>query len=431
MDQTPENRKTFIKALLKESFNREVIELSSLGRDSNNFVYQIDLSVDNTGNAPPAVDRLKPGTIPLPTNIRKAVIRISNPLALVNHETRVENEVAAMTLMRDALSSLTDQLVPQVYDWASSSNSNSILGFILQEYKSGVGLDKAFGYAGNNEIKGLAEGKKRWILRQIAEVLKLIQTYRLPTSIQGYGGLRFNETGQIVTGPTTIPYGGPFKTLQEMYTQALKNQLQEADRNHIVRGWREAEGNLRERLDRLARDQGGIAKIVEENSVQRPTLVHGDFDIFNMLFDNESYCLTALLDFDFVHVATPAEEFFYSMASLGHLLLGPLEEGEEQQWVKYLLGEGDESLATKEDGEGIPWGTMKLVSDEFAEAGVMRPQDIKGVGELAGVRWFLEDVFPPYFASPGWLKKRTPEKIEKIRSQREARIREYLARWGY
>jgi len=34
---------------------------------------------------------------------------------------------------------------------------------------------------------------------------------------------------------------------------------------------------LRDRLNRLATVEDGITKIVKENSVQRPTLVHGDF----------------------------------------------------------------------------------------------------------------------------------------------------------
>jgi len=151
-----------------------------------------------------------------------------------------------------------------------------------------------------------------------------------------------------------------------------------------------------------------------------------------MLFDIESNRLTALLDFDFSHVATLADEYFYSMASLGHLILGPLENGVEQRLVNCLLGRWKESLpAAGEDMGWVPWEIMQMLSEEFARAGVLRPQDIKGIGELAAVKWFLEDVFPPYFASPKWLQKRTPEKIESIRMDKETKIRGYLTRWGY
>lgn len=154
-------------------------------------------------------------------------------------------------------------------------------------------------------------------------------------------------------------------------------------------------------------------------------------DIFNMLFDVESNRLTALLDFDFSHVATPADEYFYSMGLLGHILLGPLEEGPMQQWVKCLLNGCDGNMPTAEESADVAWGTMKMLSEEFARAGVRRPQDIKGIGELAGVKWFLEAVFPPYFASPRWLSRRTPEQVEKIRKNQESQVNAYLQRWGY
>ena len=93
--------------------------------------------------------------------------------------------------------------------------------------------------------------------------------------MKGYGGLRFDKDGTIVTGPMTIPCGGPFVTFPEIYVQMLHHQLRESDRDiTIVRGWR---GDLRDRLDHLANDDRGIGRIVEENLVQRPTLVHGDF----------------------------------------------------------------------------------------------------------------------------------------------------------
>lgn len=445
MEQTPENREKFIQDLLREKFRRKVTALKTLGRDSNNFVYQVELApTDAHAIADPQLNKIaKPGTTSLPEDVSAVVIRISNPQALINHEVRVENEVAAMTLMRDALSSYSSNLIPEVYDWSSCTPSikDSPFGYVLQEHKPGVGLDSTFGLSANSEQKtsfeDLPEDKKRDLLAQIAAVFKLIQSYELPSSVKGYGGLRFDEAGNIVTGPTAIPCGGPFETYPEMHAQMLRFQLEEADRNeNIVRGWRGVDLepnslNLRDRLDKLAASVG-IAKIAAENSVNRPTLVHGDFDIFNMLFDVESNRLTALLDFDFAHVATPADEYFYSMGMLGYILLGPLEEGPEKQWVKCLVQGCEGNIpATKEERGHVPWRTLEILSEEFARAGVLRPQDIKGIGELAGVKWFLEAVFPPFFASPRWLSKRTPEQIESIKSSHEAQIKAYLETWGY
>jgi hypothetical protein len=111
------------------------------------------------------------------------------------------------------------------------------------------------------------------ILRQVADVYKLIESYKLPESVKGYGGLAFNDAGDIITGPTTIPCGGPFSEFHEMYTQMLRRQLDESDTSERLAGWRPI--GLRDRLERFASD--GIAKQVMENSISRQTLVHGDF----------------------------------------------------------------------------------------------------------------------------------------------------------
>lgn len=80
-------------------------------------------------------------------------------------------------------------------------------------------------------------------------------------------------TGDIITGPTTIPCGGPFAYLAEMYSQMLRRQLDESDTSPLLQGWR-ADG-LRDRLERFASD--GIVGLVKANSLSRRTLVHGDF----------------------------------------------------------------------------------------------------------------------------------------------------------
>lgn len=268
----------------------QVTALKTLGRDSNNFVYQVELApTDAHATTNPQLNKIaKPGTVSLPEDVSAVVIRLSNPQALINHEVRVENEVAAMTLMRNALSSYSSSLVPEVYDWNSCTPSakNSPFGYVLQEHKPGVGLDSTFGLGANREQKtsfeDLPEDKKRDLLTQIAAVFKFIQSYELPPSVKGYGGLRFDEAGNIVTGPTSIPCGGPFETYPEMHAQMLRFQLREADRSeNIVRGWREANSepnslSLRDRLDNFAASNE-IAKIARENSISRPTLVHGDF----------------------------------------------------------------------------------------------------------------------------------------------------------
>lgn len=181
---------------------------------------------------------------------------------MLNEDVRIQNEVAAMCLMRQALAPDKKTLIPNTYAWCSSMNG---YGWILQEYMTGIQLD--------TEFNNLERNYKQEILYQIADVFKLLQSYSLPESIKGYGGLSFNEFGEIVTGPTTIPCGGPFSEFYEMYEQMLQRQLIDSDTSERIAGWRR--NGLRDRLERFGAE--GIAKQVIENSIPHQTLVHGDF----------------------------------------------------------------------------------------------------------------------------------------------------------
>jgi len=232
------------------------VGISRLGRDSNNFVHLIELagSVYQPAKSSPTV--LKTGTSSLMASTTKVVIRISNPQAMLNEDVRVQNEVAAMCLMRQALSTYQDRLIPSTCAWCPSIED---YGWIIQEYMAGTQLDK--------EFHSLDRDHKQDVLHQIADVFKLIQSYSLPESVKGYGGLSFNESGDIVTGPTTIPCGGPFPEFHEMYMQMLRRQLIESDTSERIAGWRR--NDLRDRLERLATN--GTAKQVAENSIPRQT----------------------------------------------------------------------------------------------------------------------------------------------------------------
>jgi hypothetical protein len=104
---------------------------------------------------------LKPGTVTLPAEEADVVVRISNP------EVRIQNEVAAMALMRQALVNDYDSLVPAVFGWAPSSNG---CGWIVQQYMRGTPLDKGF--------EALDDESLRRGSSQIAKIFQKIQSYR-------------------------------------------------------------------------------------------------------------------------------------------------------------------------------------------------------------------------------------------------------------
>lgn len=190
-------------------------KLTRLGRDSNNPFYKLKLLVLESLPVSCSTHSRHSGTVTLPADAADAVTRISNPQALVNKNVRVQNEVVALSLMRDAFAAEWEDLVPPLYVWSPSSEGR---GWILQEYKQGVQLDHVFG--------DLKQNTQRNIVRQIVSVYKLIQNYELPASVQGCGGLSFDEAGHVVTGPTAIPCGGPFNTLPNIYSQMLRTQME-------------------------------------------------------------------------------------------------------------------------------------------------------------------------------------------------------------
>ncbi|RDL34489.1 Protein kinase-like (PK-like) [Venustampulla echinocandica] len=415
-DYSLEHRKHFIVNLLQQELGRQVLAIRNLGRDSNNFVHLAELaeSVSQPVLSVPVLQQ--PGTSSLPTGTTKVVIRISHPDAMLNEDIRVQNEVAVMCLMRLALSTYQDALIPNVYAWSPSSAEG--YGWILQEYMGGTQIDK--------EFESLDRTPKEDILRQIADVFKLIQSYSLPESVKGYGGVGFGESGLIITGPTAIPCGGPFPEFQDMYLQMMRRQLAESDTSERLAGWRST--NLRERLESFAAN--GMKNEVVKNSVARPTLVHGDFNLFNMLFDPTSNRLTALLDFDLSFIGSPVDEYFCSFRSVGSLLVGPFEKGEFGDLRQCLL-RGFDSKALPENGQKLNFEIAYMMDKEFVRAGVLRPTDIPGAGELAALRWFLEDVAPPYFFMSRWIAHMEPEKVDEIQASIQTNILKYLESWGY
>lgn len=179
-----------------------------------------------------------------------------------------------------------------------------------------------------------------------------------------------------------------------------RRQLIESETLERIAGWRQ--NGLRNRLKHFATNR--IAKRVVENSVARQTLMHGDYskslselyngkfiqaeytlDTFNMLFDSTSSRLTALLDLDLSHIASPAGEYFYSFRTVGALLVGYFEEGDEGQLCRCLLDGFDGNVSARNDGK-LDFEVARILDEVFVRASVLRPSDIQGAGELSGLK---------------------------------------------
>lgn len=118
-----------------------------------------------------------------------------------------------MSLARQALASMNEPLIPDVYGWSSATDG---LGWVLMQFMPGSPMpDKTF-----NQMDQYAKGT---ILKQIAQVLKCFQEYELPSSVTGYGGLGFDDDGSIINGPTSI-HGATSacETYHELYSQYVE-----------------------------------------------------------------------------------------------------------------------------------------------------------------------------------------------------------------
>lgn len=255
------SHRSFIHELFESSFQVPINEITTLPRCHNNFVHFVNFST------PVTVDRSlsdQPGTSVIVKGTTKAVVRVGNPAGMFNHAVKVENTVAMMQLTRQALSALN--IVPKVYAW-SSAGEPSGTGWILEEYMPGIEVESKF----HTE---LTRENQHSILSQMAAILKAVQDFDLPPKASGFGGLAFNDAGEIVNGPYVVePYDGPYPDMISMYKGMLQAQLKEADRS-FVKGYRDTE--LRERLNAFAEKglDNLLTKFLPEKV--RPNLIIGD-----------------------------------------------------------------------------------------------------------------------------------------------------------
>ncbi|KAM3155009.1 hypothetical protein ABEW05_004469 [Botrytis cinerea] len=199
-------------------------------------------------------------------------MRLNNPDSEDTHqETRVQNEVAILSLARDTPSHINLPVVPRVLGWGSASRNHT--GWILQELMP-------------------------VIQKQRALFLKALQDYQLPESIHNFGGAYFDSNSAMVSGPMKTAGAGPWDSLEKSCRECLKAALAKTDKNLYIR----------------------TGKKTVFESVLMPSL-RMDFPE-NLLYDPATYRVTALLDYDFANILHPAHEFFQSFGTSGGQFLG-------------------------------------------------------------------------------------------------------------
>lgn len=416
-------KESLVREVLSTQFGREVSKVKLNLLSNNTTVYMVTLKASTKSANGRNNGASQPGTQPLPANTKEVVMRFTNPKAMLNNAVRVESEVAAMTLARDALKSLDPSVVPLVYAWHPDSNSEGNDGWALLQHMPGARMELA-------AFEKLETDDKRAVLAQIANILKLLQSYELPDSAQGYGGFKFADDGSVALGPTPINAATKrCDTYHELYSEYLHTQLAFMDKCDVVQGWKDSD--LRDRIDKFA--QEGFSPLLNKalEPKPRPMLVHGDFDLHNLLFSPEN-SITALLDWDFAHVASIADEYFYSFDSIKSLVPPVTSEPSINKLRDALLHGLEQTKGNRKFEDMVNWEVADMTDRAFADAGVQRPVDMMPTIEiLTDLYWFIQNLSPGCFFMPGFRARHPAEKLAVMREGYKDGLEKTLSGWGY
>ncbi|THY99906.1 hypothetical protein D6C93_03821 [Aureobasidium pullulans] len=352
----------FINNISQSQFDVVVENVTTNPRCNNNFVHFVTFA------SPIASDLVisgKPGAIAIPAGTAKIVFRVGNPAAMFNHAVKVENTVAMMQLTRQALSGL--DIVPRVFAW-SETGEPSGTGWILEEYMPGVDIEAEF-------FTDVPREAQRFVLSQMATILKAVQDFELPPKASGFGGLVFDDTGDVTSGPFAVePYNGP------------------------------------------------------------PNLIIGDVVIANLLFDADTYKVTALVDYDCSHTGHPLHEFFFSSFSVNYCVVSAESEVATVLFDQFPspLPESKPALGTElRDCSPPQWEIMLMFEEELEKVGAARPSSVQGAKQITEVYEFMSEICPFHFVMDRWVENQSEEKLQTCRIEQRVILEKALAKWGF
>lgn len=100
-----------------------------------------------------------------------------------------------------------------------------------------------------------------------------LQRFRLPSTIDRYGGVGFDAEGNYVNTALSMFDAGPFETYPELLRATITSKLIKADGDSRVRGWRD--NGIRARLDEFL--NRGLPTLLQGVASLDKVLVHADF----------------------------------------------------------------------------------------------------------------------------------------------------------
>ncbi|KAK4101154.1 hypothetical protein N658DRAFT_566895 [Parathielavia hyrcaniae] len=311
----------------------------------SNFVYRVTLRLLASADHATSGDALQPGCVAIPEGTKELIVRLTDPASEGMHRAnRVENEGSA---------------------GGESSAAKPAQGWILQELMPGSPLVDIF--------DKIQLSQKKEICRQMATLLKGLQSYKLPESITG-----------------------------------LEVAMKKATDNEYIKGW-EANG-LRKRLDKFVAE--GVPNQFEDlSSKEERVVTHADFNSSNLLFDPTSGRITALIDYDFATILHPWYEFLRSFSGTGGQFRGPVQ--------RLVRGRrGDEAALRNAKLHGFPSPLPSNKADD-------------GTDKVADVDTVLQAILPWRVTNSDVLKLQAHETIVRCRNDNEEHLDKLLTRLGF
>ncbi|KAI4819850.1 hypothetical protein E4T44_10368, partial [Aureobasidium sp. EXF-8845] len=243
-----------------------------------------------------------------------------------------------------------------------------------------------------------------------------VQSFKVPQALTGYGGVSFSPTRDLVSGPMTTLSRGPFETYAQLYRAFFEQQLAASDTSPVLQGWQD--DGLRVRLTRFCAEQ--LPDMTSRIEGANKAIVHSDFTMNNMLVDETTGILTALLDYDWSFIGSIQDEFLRSFCDLG-MIPGPDTHGDDLALRQSLLLGIDHGQYCKEQIDPL-LGWYKILQTRGARI----PSGLPGMEDLSQLHWLVDQITPWLLTHEVPLKRRTKEQLDAVRAKTKQTICAFL-----
>lgn len=124
-------------------------------------------------------------------------------------------------------------------------------------------------------LKQMPTSEKKDVFAQMAKIVGAMQRLQLPKSVTGFGGLTYNEHGELVSDVMTSVDEGPWEIYEESYRARIKLALKKSETNHYIKGW--VVDGLKGRIHAFLDSEHGLhAHFAHLDDADKRVVVHAD-----------------------------------------------------------------------------------------------------------------------------------------------------------